>query len=509
VRPPRRALALATLSLLALAAAATPGAQAALNGPRPYQDDLPYLPSLAGPDFTMASGRAEVVIPDGDGTWGFFATSGATVSGLTRVCWTATLRQCADSATGDLAIEVLPGGSFGVEFPTGADATLEARHALALFVDMGGTGDLNGLDLGLSLVAPVVEGEARFTDIPDIPAALLDPTSGDGGSLAATEAATRIEVRDGSTVHASLSGKDAPVTFAGSPSFTPIVTELAVLPFEGAGSVARFEEADREDAAVGLDLARINRLMGRLYAANSGAPTEADDLDENAFDAFGGATAALFAGAVLSLPSADGSPNAGEGFAFARTPTLQVQGLPDGRLAWSGKATLDVHDGHVEGAQPLYGIGFIALPWWGWLLWAIALTVWIVRLVRKPEKKNPKWDRFKWVGWVASAAVFLLVFWLWDLEMRAVLGLSLLSGDLSGQMLLLVLLLQVATLGLVSFAAIAPLRTILRNSSLLLGQGTFMGLAGAVAGILGFLIGATLLRSGLDLVFSQVLAGLS
>ena len=40
---------------------------------------------------------------------------------------------------------------------------------------------------------------------------------------------------------------------------------------------------------------------------------------------------------------------------------------------------------------------------------------------------------------------------------RPVLGLSLLSGDLSGQMLLLVVLLQVATLGLVSFAAIAPL----------------------------------------------------
>jgi hypothetical protein len=490
--------------------ATAPGAQAALNGPRPYQDDLPYLPGLAGPDFTLASGRLDVVVPDGDGTWGFFATGGTTVSGLTRVCWTATLRQCADSGSGGLSIDVLPGGSFGVEFPTGADARLEARHALAMFVDMSDTGDLNSLGLGLSLVAPVVEGEVSFTDVPSIPAsAILDPVSRGGGALAATEAATRIEVRDGAAVRASLRGKADPITFAGEPSFTPIATELAVVPFEGSGSIARFEAADRADAAVGLDLARINRLMGRLYEANSGSATQADDLDETAFDAFKDATPALFGGAVLSLPSADGSPTAGNGFAFARTPSLQVQGLPNGRLAWSGQATLDVHDGHVEGAQPLHGVGFLALPWWGWLLWAIALAVWIVRLVRKPERKNPRWDPYKWVGWVAAAVVFLLVFFLWDLEMRAVLGVSLLSGDVSGQMLLLVLLLQLGTLGLVSFAAIAPLRMILRNSSLLAHQGTFMGLAGAVAGLLGFLIGATLLRSGLDLVFGQVLAGLS
>ena len=508
MRPSRRAPPAALVALLALVAAATvaPGAQAALNGPRDYDAAFPYLPGLVGPDFTMASGRVDVVIPDGDGTWGFFATSGATVSGLTRVCWTETLRECADSASGDLSIEVLPGGSFGVQFPTGADARLEARHALAMFVDMGDTGDLNSLDLGLSLIAPVVEGEVAFTAIPPIPASsILDPTSGEGGALAATEPATRIEVHEGATVLARLSGKVDPVTFAGAPFFTTIVTELAVLPFEGSSSVARFEAADRDDAAVGLDLARLNRLMGRLYAANEGSATQANDLDESAFDAFGDATAALFAGAVLSLPSADGGPSAGEGFAFARTPSLQVSGLPNGGLAWSGKATLDVHDGHVEGAQPLYGFWIIALPWWGWLLWAAAITVWVVRLFLRPEKKNPRWDRFKWVGWAASAVVFVLVFWLWDLELRAVLGLSLFSGGLSGQMFLLVVLLQVATLGLVSFAAIAPLRTLLRNTSLLLHQGTFMGLAGAVAGILGFLIGATLLRSGLELILVKAL----
>ncbi|HUR25249.1 MAG TPA: hypothetical protein VM327_04445 [Candidatus Thermoplasmatota archaeon] len=507
--PALRSLALLAAGVLVATATVAPGAQAALNGPRSYDADYGYLPGLGGSEFTMASGRLEAVIPDGDGSWGFFATGGATVSGLTRVCWTSGTRQCSDSSSGGLSVVVLPGGSFGLELPAGADARLEARHAVAMFVDLSGTGDLNSLELGRSLLAPLVAGEVVLSNIPEIPAsALFDPVSRSGGAVVATEASTRIEVREGAILRATLNGKGDPVTFTGSPSLTPIATELAVLPFEGSGAVARFVAAERADAEVGLDIPRINRLMGRLYSANAGSATQAAGLDETAFGTFKGATAALFAGAVLSLPSANDGRGAGQALAFARTPTLEVRGLPDARLAWSGKAVLDVHDGHVEGAQRLYGPGFLALPWWGWLLWVAALTVWIVRLVRKPEKKNARWDPYKWVGWVASAIVFLLVFWLWDLEMRAVLGLSLFGGGLSGQILLLVALLQVATLGLLSFAAIAPLRLLLRNGSLLLHQGTFMGLAGAVAGLLGFLIGATLLRSGLDLVFSQILASI-
>jgi hypothetical protein len=492
--------------------ATLPSAQAALNGARDYDASFGYLPGLGGPTFTMVSGATETVIPDGDGTWGFFATGGTEITGLTRACWTAILRTCADSASGDLSIRVLPGGSFGMRFPTGADASLKAGHALAMFVDLSQSGNnLNSLDLGRSLVAPVVEGVVAFTTLPEIPASTIaDPTSDEGGAIAATETATTIEVYDGDLRRASLSGKVDPVTFAGRPAITPIVTELAILPFEGNGAVARFVTAGRDQASAGLDIGRINRLMNRLYAANAGNPTPAQELDEAAFGPFRDAASALFGGAVLSLPTDGNAQRAGQELAFARTPRLEVRGVPGGTgLAWSGQATLDVHDGKVEGAQPLYGFGFIALPWWGWVLWVAAIAVWIVRLVRKPEKTHPTWDRYKWVGWVASPLAFLLVFVLWDFELRAVLGLSLLSGNSSGQLLLFVALLQLATFGLLSFAAIAPLRLVLRNSSLLLHQGTFMGLAGAVASVLGLLIGFGLVRSGLSLVIEQVLAGLS
>ncbi|MHB1260534.1 MAG: hypothetical protein ACYC2H_02335 [Thermoplasmatota archaeon] len=496
------------LLILLAALLALPAAQAALNGPRPYTADpavFGYMPGLSGPTFTMASGRMEAVIPSGEGTWGFFATAGATLSGLTRVCWTETLRECRDSSGGGLSIHVLPGGSFGMDFPTGADATFEAGHALAMFADLTTTGDLNSLDLGLSLLAPAIEGKVVFTSIPEIPASLLaNPTSDRAGVLAATELRTVLEVREGETVLVSRTGKVDPLTFAGRPAMTPIATELAVVPFRGSGAVARFQTADKDDAAIGLDLGRINRLMGRLYAANEGSATEGDEISEGSFGPFQDAAASVFGGAVLSLPSQADARSAFEQMAFARTPRLEVRGTSADGLTWTGKATIDIHDGHVEGAQKLYGIGFIALPWWGWLLWVVALTVWIVRLVRKPEKAHPTWDRFKWIGWVAAIVVAILVFVLWDLEMKAVLGVSLLSSGLSAQLLLLVGALQIGTFGLLSFAAIAPLRILLRNGSLLLHQGTFMGLAGAVAGILGFLIGFGLLRSGFDLILSEL-----
>jgi hypothetical protein len=494
-----------------LALTVLPSAEAAFNSPRPYEATFGYLPGLGGSRITMVSGQMDAGVAEGDGTWGFFATEGAEITGLTRVCWTATIRQCADSAAGALSIRVLPGGSFGVQFPAAAGATLTANHALAMFVDLGETGDLNSLQLGKSLLAPAVGGEVDFTTIADIPSSvILDPTSQNGGALAATDSGTVVEVRDGGAQRASLTGKVDPVTFAGRPAIAPIEADLVVIPFEGREATAHFETADRDDAVVGLDIARMNRLMGLLYSANQDEATQADEVDEGAFGPYQDAVAALFGGAVISLPTDGNSSQASQELAFARTTRLDVDGTSSGGLEWSGQATLDVRDGHVEGAQPLLGFGFFALPWWGWLLWIAALTVWIVRLVRKPDKTHPTWDRYKWIGWVASPLAFLLVFFLWDLELRAVFGLSVLSGTASGQVLLFVALLQIATFGLLSFAAIAPLRILLRNTSLLLHQGTFMGLAGAVASIVGFLIGAwTMLLSSLELILSQVMARLA
>lgn len=497
----RSALAL----LMFVVLAGLPAVDGALNGPRPYSATYDYMPELDAPVFTMASGEAQATLPAADGSFGFIATAGAELSGLTRVCWTQVTQQCAASPSGQLRIVVQDGGSFGLRLPGPAEAQMDADHAVAMFVDLEGEANLNSLDLGRSLLAPLVGGLVRLGGIAPIPdSAVADPSGASAGSLASTDAATTLEIHDGGTLRATVRGKGDPVLFAGRPVLAPVSCDLAVLPFAGAADSVHFTRARASAAREGLDVDRINGLMGRLYSANAGAPTQSAPLDPSAFGPYEDVVAALFGSAVLRLPTANA---VGTDIAFARVSELVVRGTVGGGLAWDGRASLDVRDGHVAGANDLAGFGVVQMPWWSWVLWVAALAVWITRLVRKPDKHHETWDRYKWVGWVAGPLVSLVVFWLWDLELRAVLGLSLFSGDASGQVLLFVALLQVATFLAASFAAMAPLRMLLRNGSLLLHQGTFMGLAGAVAGLLGFLLIVMYLRSYLDVILAPVLAG--
>lgn len=503
---PAARLSLALVALALLAPLAAPTALAAFNGPRPYAADYDYMPELDAPIFTMASGRLEATMPSVTTSFGLIGSGGAEVAGLTRVCWTQGTRQCASSAGGGLRIVVAEGGSFGVRLPSGADITVVAEHALPMFVDLAGEADLNGLSLGKSLLAPLVGGTVRVADIGSIPSTYQDtPANTNAGALVATDDATTVEVRDGGAVRATLRGRTDPLTFAGQPRMATVGCDLAVVPFEGATDAAHVERAGRAAARIGLDIQRINALMDRLYSANRGAPTQSAPIDVNAFGPYEDAASALFAGAVLRMPTAGAS---GADLAFARVSRVDVVGTTEGTLYWSGSANLEIRDGHVAGAKGLAGFGLLQLPWWSWVLWVLALTVWVLRLVRKPEKANPTWDRLKWVGWVASPVFFLLVLFLWDLEVRQLLGMSVLSGTGGGQVLVLVLALELGTFAAASFAAIAPLRMGLRNGSLLLGQGTFMGLSGAVASLLGFLLTATYLRAFLDVLVSQVLAGI-
>jgi len=499
----------AAAALLAVLMAA-PLASAAVNQPLGYHARYGYLAGLDSDRFTMASGALLASVPAvPKGSMGFFSSQGTQVTGLTRVCWTDTIRQCADSPGAALSVRVGAGGSFGLQFPTGADATLSADHALALFADLSTSSDLNGLKLGKSVVAPLVGGRITLNSIAAIPASTLaDPTSQDGGAVAALDPSTVIEVLDGSAQRASLRGKLDPVTFAGSPQLTQVRADLVVLPFVTAGASAHFTKADAASARAGLDINRINALLIALYNANAGQPTQAQPLDDKAFGPYKEAASALFGGAVVDLATAGNSSAVAKGLTFARTTSLRVQGLPSGGLAWDGKATVQLANGHVPGGPKLYGWSFVALPWFGWFLWVLGLTAWITRMALHMPKKNERWDRLGWIGWIAGPLAFLLVMFWWDGEAKALFGISALHGG-STQVALLMLALEAATFAAVSFAVIAPLRLLLRNGSMLLGQGTFMGLAGPVATLLGFLLGATLLRSELDLLVSTVVASIS
>lgn len=493
----RPVLAVALVALLLLVAAA-PQAQAAINRPRGFHEAFPYMAGLDQGEMIVVSGEVEASVTSGVGSYGFFDSQGLTVSGLTQACYAPVGCRAATS------LVVPAGGSAALCFPTPSSGEFEAGHVLGLFVDLTQDDDLNSFPVDKSLIAPAVDGKFHFTSINRItsPLPTTSPCTSQGG-LAALDDTTQVIVRNGESTVTTLTGKNARVGFTGQPSVSDVVADFYIVPFNG-GAEASFDRASESDARQGLDLASVQDLIRKLDQAHANSNVERGESDSG-----GNNTQALLAGilngALLRLPDtpSDGESLSLDGSHFVRFSSLDVQGT-SGALDWDGKAYIEVKDGKVKDAPNLVGFWLFQLPWWSYVLWAAALTLAIVRFILKPDKNHPRWDNFRWIGWVATFVAWALVFILWDFEMHGAFGASLFR-DSSGQFKLILGLLQVLLLAVASFAAAAPLRVIFRNSSMLAHQGTFMGLAGGASAILGFLFTAPYLRSFLGVILAQVM----
>jgi hypothetical protein len=487
---------LAGFALLAVLAAP---AQGAINQPRPFEADYPYAPGFDAGSLDIVSGRMEADLGSTTGTFGFFNATGAVVTGLRQACWSRT--QCTESSEGEVAIAVRDGGSFSLRLPDELDATVDADHALGIFMDFGGDDNLNSLALGRSLVAPMVEGVIDFQRITPIPrmASLRSQADGAGG-LAALDDATIVDVYRGATLIASRPGKVDPVLFTGNAAITPFTAESAILPFAGS-SIVNFEPASQSAARAGLELGRLKDLSAQVKEAETGSAAGQQEADPE-LGGFDDLLAEVLNGAVLGLPNGNGS--FAEAFVLVRFSILAVEAEGTG-LQWRGRAALQMEEGDVKGAKPLHGYNYLALPWWSYVLWAIALTILIVRLALRSPRRNEHWDRLRWIGWIATPVALLIVFLLWDHETNAVWGTSILTTDAGGRAFVMTMLVQLIPLSLVMFAAAAPLRLLFRNGFMLAGQGTFMNLAGAAGTIIGYFVGAHLLLSYLELILSQVI----
>lgn len=501
----RPVLAVALVAVLSLVAAAP--AQGAINKPRGFHESFAYMPALDSPDKTVVSGAIDADIVDARSAYGFFDSAGVQVSGLSRVCWVHVGTPCSDSAGRQISLTLAPGSSFAMCFPGATSGRLHAKHALALYVDLAQDDDLNSFSVDKSIVAPVIDGSFAFSSIPAI--ASVTPTAprcSGGGGLAGLDDETLLTIRDGSTVLGTLTGKNAVVSFAGQPSVPAIAAAFVIVPFAGA-STSDITAASDRDAERGLDLNRVQELIRALDASHQGS-----NVDRGSAESGGNNTQAILAGMLNGALVRGRFPTEGEPFRFedihfVRFQHLSVDATANG-LSWDGKAYLEVEDGHVRGAHALAGFGWFKLPWWSYVLIAIAIGLSVTRMILKPDKSEPRWDRLRWIGWIFSIVTGIIVFLLWDLEFRAVLGASYLHGS-SGQFRLVLGGLQNLMLGIIWLAAIWPTRSILRSTSMLLHQGTFMGLAGGVATIFGFLAGATYIRAYLGLILTKVMERLA
>lgn len=503
--------AIGTLLVLLLAGLTTglpAPAAAALNGNHDFATPLAYqsIESLQTGNVSLLSGALDVTFAPTSEPLVFARMASGTMTGLTKVCWPAPLPDCRQSSTGALSISWTSGSSLAFKFPSPAPAAATAKHAVVLFVDPDASGSFGGFDVhfGPSLAAITVDSVISMGPIPMMPDTPIQ-------SLNANNAAGLSSLTPGTTFTVSgagnperFAGAQQTVTFQGRPSVAPFGAQVLLLPFEG-GSLG-MGPAETDAAHEGLDrenLERGVRAMGDAWGVDTSAIPFNEISDK--LGALGGVQDKLLNGALVRIPPPQEESMSAitQSLTLIRFDGLHATGSAT-QAATSGSGPLIVEKGRVQNAQSLVGIAYFQLPWWSYVLWLLAIGGIVTRMVMQAPKESERWDKLRWIGWIAGPLAAILFFWLWDNEVHRVFGTSLLSGGASGTGLGVIALLQFLPLGIIFFAVVTPLRIILQSAFRVLKQGSFMGLATPSAILLGFLLGATLMLSYFDLVLRSV-----
>lgn len=466
--------------LVVLAAAlALPGAQAA--GERQRTD---FAVADGFSDLlTVVSGLVDLEA-DATGSTAFFRTSGTTLEGMDRVCWSmdAPVPQC---VTGDLTIAIAPGSSFGFTAPDAYPVAVEADHALALFVDLSRERGYADLEIGASTILSLVGGEARIGPLSPL-------SAGAPGALALLEPGGAIEVREaGGALVRRVLHDDPPLSVSGEPSFGgPFAADVAVVPF-AAGSEARFAPADRAAAAEGLSERRLDLLDEVLRNARF-LDEDAKALPRQILDRAGAVLGEVFNGAILRARLSDAADSLGD-LGFAKFDELTVEG---GRriLTFDGSYTLVVGD--LGGAFSSSGVsaGSEPLRWWVAALGLAALAVvsaWLA--LREGPLPPPEPGPHTRMARIATAIGAVVAFLVWDWQLHALLGSSILTTGSTGFGLGAVAFVELASLGLAALLVGVPVYLIARYTLALARQGRLGSLASTAAVFLTLGIGLLLM----------------
>ncbi len=481
-----------------------PTGMAAINEPLPFEADYPFSDPQEDEFINVLSGRLDAELGRTNGPFGFFDVQGFSIRGLDQVCWyragqTPSTRDC---ISGDVRMDVKDGSNVGLQLATRTTATYEAEHALAVFLKQRGD-DLNTLNLNQSILVPAVDGRMQFGDIPEVPG-IAKAFFGGGlpSILAPTSAATEVTIV-GDRIE-TVSGREYVFAFEGKPAIAPFGSNFVVLPFDD-DSLAEFGVADPDAAREGLDVARVETMF-QLLSGASADPTAGggENLGESPL---ADSISEVLNSALIRIPTdpSIGADEIKDQVAIVLFQAMDVSNA-GGELTWEGDAAFQYQGGEIAGAKELHGVWYFQLPWWGWLIWVVAVGLFIARLAMKPDKHHPTWDRYKWIGWASGFLMFALIFFLWDLEMRSVWGTSILSTGTSGTAFWVTFGIQLATMFLVLGVLGWPLGILIKNALLLSKQGTFMGLGKPVSLLLAFLLGATLFLSYLELIIGEAVA---
>jgi hypothetical protein len=500
-----RILRLPICLLLAASVLAGP-AQATINGDYGFTQTVPFSagldPSRGLANVTLISGQMHFTDSAADGVFGFINTTGFELTGLTRVCWAGSATGCTTSPAGAIRITADTGSNLGFRLPRPAAVDLSTRQSVMFFVDLNRdiTAGPVTLHLGPSIAAINLGSRIAIGPVLAIPATSeLDFNPNDFAAVALLGGG--LHVLGGDTVAPLLAGTSDVVKIQGdAPVVAPFQAGALIAPFAGAGARVQFAPGDARDVERQLNVAYLGDQVSRLQSAVQRSSVKAPDLKDLAnLEQILGAPALshMMNGATFSIPASNNAKQVIQGLTLTRFDSITAQ-RSGGAISMSGNGPLRVQGGHVSGAQGL----LFFLPWWSWLFWIAAIGLWITRLVLRPAKHSERWDRLRWVGWIAAPVVSLVMFWFWDMEVQRIWGFSLLSGGASGAGLLFLVAVETGVGLIVYLAVVAPLVSISKSIFRFTGQGKFMGLPRPIGLLLGFVLGATLMLAYVDLALS-------
>lgn len=495
---------LALLAILALAV--VPAAQGATFA---LDTTFAYLhPSNNAVDLTVVAGKMDVTSAAGRNAFAFDNVTGFVIDGAQQVYASSTNHVYDHPKSGAFRITVSPRSLVVLDPGASASATASSGYALAVPVDPNQ--DVGGLQLRQSLVAASIGTTVTFapiqvpsvdvtrltgTSIKDVPGAklvLLDPSSG-------------LTVTDGTTTVTTVAGGSAQdphgVALSGTLTLQPFTAATTLLPVGASPAAATFAPA----SSASLNQARrdlgVNQLMASLQRIQGNPPSTKD----TGLGAVEPVLLGMLDAGMLHVNATGGKPDFGN-LTIARGGSLDL-GFSSSSTHITGRNALIVRGGHVVGSHPLVPLlPFLAIPWWTIALWVIGITLWVLCLVLKKSKHHEHWDRYKWIGRIATLLAFLLIAWLWDLKVHAVLGISALDGSLPGTTRLVLAGVEYILLAGILALVFSPTRLILRSAFRLSGQGTFMGMASPAALLLTWLVGFGLLLDYLGFLLGRVAA---
>lgn len=475
-------------------------AQGAINQPLDFSANYSFAEGLQDGNITLISGEAKIDYVAKQGTFAAFNVEGFVIDSLTLACWNlAEYYQSGQqdgqgcTNTGDLQLRVIDNGSVAYQIPTSVSGRYNADHILGYPVDFAFQNKLKDMGLGEGLIVSAVGGEMTRVNITAFQG---QGTSKETyGALAPIDEQTEIEViQNGLVIHTTGPNQQF-VSFESSigASISKFKTPFSLVPFES-GSSAEFKPAGEDAAREGFNFDTLRNNLNSLATASE---VNSEELP-NELDNIQILLSEVLAGGLISVPGEfnDAAELIANG-ELIRFETLTLENR--GALTWEGTATLQIREGKVAGADSM----IFLLPWWSFLLWAVAIGLFITRTVLKKPKTGPL-DNFAWVGWVGTVLMGLLLFWLWDLEVRAVWGTSLLSTNAGTEGTAATAILQLVPWLIVAAAVTFPLRSIGQSAVRIAGLGKAARLPAILMPIFGFLLGATLLLDFLGVLLEFV-----